>query len=189
MACFIDPCLIRPTNLLDVMQRLCACSDVQDINICCMSLSIIMLAGLPVFTGPVYGWKGSQNGVLLGVLGIASLPVSFFVGYISPHVSDCSLTLAAVLVTAVGAVLCTQAGLHKLAAAYFGGGGMLYLVRLSHSRSDSMKLLPVVFAPACATQKSGDPVCECNVLHSVVQEAAYALMQNNGCQPLHSMTR
>lgn len=103
-----------------------------------------MLAGLPVFTGPVYGWKGSQNGVLLGVLGIASLPVSFFVGYISPHVSDRSLTMAAVLVTGVGAALCTQAGLHKLAVAYFGGGGMLYLVRLSHSRSDSMSILPAI---------------------------------------------
>ncbi|CAL5218517.1 g204 [Coccomyxa viridis] len=83
--------------------------------------------GLPVFTGPIYGWKGSQNGVLLGVLGIASLPVSFLVGYISPHVSDRSLTLAAVIVTGLGAALCTQAGLRKLAAAYFGGGGMLYL--------------------------------------------------------------
>ncbi len=89
-------------------------------------------AGLPVFTGPIYGWKGSQNGVLLGVLGIASLPVSFLVGYISPHVSDRSLTLAAVIVTGLGAALCTQAGLRKLAAAYFGGGGMLYLVGSSH---------------------------------------------------------
>ena len=85
-------------------------------------------AGLPVFTGPIYGWKGSQNGVLLGVLGIASLPVSFLVGYISPHVSDRSLTLAAVIVTGLGAALCTQAGLRRLAVAYFGGGGMLYLV-------------------------------------------------------------
>ena len=111
-----------------------------------------------MFTGPVYGWKGSQNGVLLGVLGIASLPVSFFVGYISPHVSDRSLTLAAVLVTAVGAVLCTQAGLHKLAAAYFGGGGMLYLVRLSHSRSDSMRLLHVILLLPVPLRKCGDPV-------------------------------
>lgn len=91
-----------------------------------------MAAGLPVFTGPIYGWKGSQNGVLLGVLGIASLPVSFIVGYISPHVSDRSLTLAAVIVTALGAVLCTQAGLRRLAVAYFGGGGMLYLVGPLH---------------------------------------------------------
>jgi hypothetical protein len=101
-----------------------------------MSLSKTLLAGLPVFTGPVYGWKGSQNGVLLGVLGITSLPVSFFVGYISPHVSDRSLTLAAVLVTTVGAALCTQAGLHKLAVAYFGGGSMLYLVCSSPSSTD-----------------------------------------------------
>lgn len=85
-------------------------------------------AGLPVFTGPIYGWKGSQNGVLLGVLGIASLPVSFLVGYLSPHVTDRSLTLAAIMVTGLGAALCTQAGLRRLAAAYFGGGGMLYLV-------------------------------------------------------------
>ena len=85
-------------------------------------------AGLPVFTGPIYGWKGSQNGVLLGVLGIASLPVSFLVGYISPHVSDRALTLAAVIVTGLGAAMCTQAGLRRRAAAYFGGGGMLYLV-------------------------------------------------------------
>ncbi len=84
-----------------------------------------------MFTGPIYGWKGSQNGVLLGVLGIASLPVSFLVGYISPHVSDRSLTLAAVIVTGLGAALCTQAGLRRLAVAYFGGGGMLYLVRFN----------------------------------------------------------
>ena len=83
---------------------------------------------MPVFTGPIYGWRGSQNGVLLGVLGIASIPISFLVGYISPHVSDRLLTLAAVIVTALGAVLCTQAGLSRMAVAYFGGGGMLYLV-------------------------------------------------------------
>lgn len=90
-----------------------------------------MHAGLPVFTGPLYGWSGSQNGLLLAVLGIASLPVSFIVGALSPRISDRALTAGAVGVTAVGAALCTQAGNTRLSAAYFGGGGMLYLVRFS----------------------------------------------------------
>ena len=95
-----------------------------------------------MFTGPIYGWKGSQNGVLLGVLGIASIPISFLVGYISPHVSDRLLTLAAVIVTTLGAVLCTQAGLRKMAVAYFGGGGMLYLVSCpSYAPQDPSRLV------------------------------------------------
>ncbi len=107
-----------------------------------------MAAGLPVFTGPIYGWKGSQNGVLLGVLGIASLPVSFIVGYISPHASDRSLTVAAVIVTALGAVLCTQAGLRRLAVAYFGGGGMLYLVGPLHHLPCTIPQAGCIRAPA-----------------------------------------
>ena len=112
--------LERPSSLFCALQILSTSSRGTS--------SCVAVAGLPVFTGPIYGWKGSQNGVLLGVLGIASIPISFLVGYISPHVSDRLLTLAAVVVTALGAILCTQAGLRKMAAAYFGGGGMLYLV-------------------------------------------------------------
>ena len=85
-------------------------------------------AGLPVFTGPLYGWSGSQNGLLLAILGIASLPVSFVVGCMAPHISDRSLTMGAIGVTALGAALCTQAGNAAASIAYFSGGGCLYLV-------------------------------------------------------------
>ncbi len=86
-------------------------------------------AGLSIFTGPLYGWSGSQNGLLLAVLGIASIPLSFLVGCMSPHISDRSLTAAALLATAVGATLCTAAGNSRDPAAYFGGGATLYMVR------------------------------------------------------------
>ena len=88
-----------------------------------------MPAGLPVFTGPLYGWSGSENGLLMAVLGFASLPLSFLVGAFSARVSDRALTAGALLVTAVGAALCTRAGDANAPAAYFGGGGMLYMVR------------------------------------------------------------
>jgi hypothetical protein len=81
-----------------------------------------------VFTGPIYGWSGSENGLLMAVLGFASLPLSFLVGLASPHVSDRALTAGALTVTAVGAALCTKAGDDRFGAAYFGGGGMLYMV-------------------------------------------------------------
>lgn len=86
-------------------------------------------AGLPVFTGPLYGWAGSENGLLMAVLGFASLPLSFLVGVVSPHISDRALTLGALMVTAIGAALCMKAGDVHFGAAYFGGGGMLYMVR------------------------------------------------------------
>lgn len=123
-------------------------------------------AGLPVFTGPIYGWKGSQNGVLLGVLGIASIPVSFIVGYTSPHVSDRSLTLAAVIVTALGAALCTQAGLRRLAVAYFGGGGMLYLVRPLH---------PAAGVTCCSVKNS----------RCIPQDVSVDMLESSLCTPFH----
>lgn len=86
-------------------------------------------AGLSIFTGPLYGWSGSENGLLLAVLGIASIPLSFMVGVLSPHVSDRALTASALLATLVGATLCTRAGNARDPAAYFGGGAILYMVR------------------------------------------------------------
>ncbi len=67
----------------------------------------------------------------MAVLGFASLPLSFLVGLVSPHISDRALTAAALLVTAVGAALTTRAGDPALGAVYFGGGGMLFMVRPS----------------------------------------------------------
>ena len=93
------------------------------------STDYTLSAGLPVFTGPLYGWSGSENGLLLAVLGFASLPLSFLVGALSPRVSDRVLTAGALSVTAVGAALCTKAGDPLAPATYFGGGGMLYMVR------------------------------------------------------------
>ena len=89
----------------------------------------LLCAGLPIFTGPIYGWSGSEPGLLLAVLGIASIPLSFLVGYMSPHISDRSLTAAALLATLLGAALCTRAGNAHDPAAYFGGGAILYMVR------------------------------------------------------------
>lgn len=89
----------------------------------------LLCAGLPIFTGPIYGWSGSETGLLLAVLGIASIPLSFLVGYMSPHISDRSLTAAALLATLLGATLCTRAGNAHDPAAYFGGGAILYMVR------------------------------------------------------------
>ncbi|BDA44398.1 SPX domain-containing membrane protein At4g11810 [Coccomyxa sp. Obi] len=98
--------------------------------LCLWALKLVQqgyVDGLSIFTGPLYGWSGSQNGLLMAVLGIASIPLSFLVGWMSPHISDRSLTAAALLATAVGATLCTSAGNSRDPAAYFGGGATLYM--------------------------------------------------------------
>ena len=47
--------------------------------------------GLPIFTGPMFGWGSSDTGLLLAVLGLASLPVSAVVGYLSTWLKDRAL--------------------------------------------------------------------------------------------------
>ncbi|KAK9915918.1 hypothetical protein WJX75_005971 [Coccomyxa subellipsoidea] len=98
--------------------------------LCLWALKLVQqgyVDGLPIFTGLIYGWSGSETGLLLAVLGIASIPLSFLVGYMSPHISDRSLTAAALLATLLGAALCTRAGNAHDPAAYFGGGAILYM--------------------------------------------------------------
>jgi hypothetical protein len=82
------------------------------------------LDSLPLFTTTAFGWSDGSNGLYVGLLCLAMLPVTFVIGAISARVSDRVLTAFSLTLTLLG---CVQMwfGAYPRWNFFIGGGWIL----------------------------------------------------------------